>query len=322
MDARQAVKFTASELDGRLALARILLERGRTAEAIAELRSVLRLNEGVAEAYSLLGAAHRNLGDMDQARRYFQSAVEAEPSSPKAWRALGRFLLLSTADFAAAEKALRMEIQLNPAENRGYEDLAAGYVLQCRYADAIATYAKLPKPGARSLDLANNRGTAYFFNGNFDLALRDFLAAASDAPEDGDWRMSTGDCYARTGHRDDALREYALARRFFERDLVANAGDLDRRARYALSLARCGDLARSREEVDRCVAANPWRDTEVVHYLAKSLAICGERERALAALDTLVNARGASKCLLAVEDEFAGLRADRRFRALVGNPRR
>jgi tetratricopeptide (TPR) repeat protein len=317
-DARRAAHTASSEIEGRIALARILRERGRTPESIDELRAVLRLNDRAAEAYTQLAVDYGKLGDMDRAREYFRQARELQPASPQAWRAYGRFLLLTAADFAGAEEAFRQEIKLLPDANRGYEGLALVYTRQCRYPEAIATYARLPKPGERSLDLAGNRGTAYFFNGNYDLALKDFLDAVSGSPEDGNWRINLGDCYAHIGRRDDALREYRLAQRYFERDMAADPEDRTGLSHHAKSLAKSGDLARAREEAARCAATNPWRDAEVAHDLAMTFAICGERERALAALDTLVNGRGFSPCLLRAEDEFVSLRGDRRFRSLVG----
>lgn len=318
LDARAAAGDPRAQAEGRLALARVLVQRGRAAEAIAELKAVLALNDRNADAHLQLGNAYRRLGDMAGARKYLRSAVDLQPASPRAWRAYGIFLLLGDSDFAGAEDAFRREIRLNPGENRGYEDLAAAFVQQCRYAEAVATYAKLPRPDARSLDLFGNRGTALYFSGRLDLALRDFLAAVGAAPEDGDWRVNLGDCYARLGRAEDAAREYRLAARYFERDLVADPEDAARRAHLAMVLAKAGDTARARAEAARCVAANPWGDAQVVHRLAKALAIGGERESALAALDTLVRRRGFPTCLLRVEDEFAGLRGEPRFDALVG----
>jgi serine/threonine protein kinase/tetratricopeptide (TPR) repeat protein len=318
MDARKAAKMPASEIEGRVALARILRERGHAAECIGELRAVLLLNDRNADAYIELGNAYAKLGEMDHAREYHRQSVELQPANPRAWRAYGRFLLQTVSDLPEAEKAFRMEIKLAPEANRGYETVALVLMQQCRYAEALAMYARRPKPDAKSPDLAGNRGTSYFFNGNYDLALKDFLEAVSGSPEDGVWRINLGDVYTHLGRRGDALREYRLAQGYFERDMATDPEDVVGRSRYAKALAKSGDGARARHEIDRCVAADPWRNAEAVHDLAMALTICGERERALAALDTLVNARGFSPCLVAVEDEFAGLHEDPRFLKLVG----
>lgn len=317
-DARRAAQMPASEIEGRIALARVLRERGRMIESISELQAALRLNDGYAETYTQLGESYGKLGEMDHAREYFRRSLDMQPASPKAWRAYGRYLLMTASDLPGAEQAFRREIQLNPDANRGYENLGFVYTQQCRYAEAIAIYAKRPRPGEKSLDLAGNRGTAHFFNGNYELALKDYLAAVSDSPEDGNWRINLGDVYAHLGRRDDALREYRAAQGYFERDMTTDPEDVVVRARHAKSLAKIGEAARARQEAGRCIAAGPWRNAEAVHDLAMAFALCGERDMALAALDTLVSTRGFSACLVAAEDEFATLRGDARFRRLVG----
>lgn len=317
-DARQAIVLAPRELDGHRSLGRILRERGRSREAIAALTRLVELNENDAEALSLLGSAYAQTGDMQRADLHFVRALEVQPGSPRLWRSYGIFLLMRVGDFRGAERAFRREIALRPDENRGYEDLAATFAQQCRYAEAVETYAHLPQPQAGSLDLHGNRGTAYFFAGNFRLALRDYLEAVSQRPDDGHWRLNLGDCYAHLGRLQDAMREYATACVYLERELLATPDDLAKRSAWAMGLAKAGRIEQARTEIDRCYQANPVGDATAMHHLAKALAICGDTERALGALEVLVTAHDYSKCRLRVEDEFEGLRADARFRKLVG----
>jgi tetratricopeptide (TPR) repeat protein len=179
-------------------------------------------------------------------------------------------------------------------------------------------YAKRPKPEEKSTDLAGNRGTAYFFNRQYDLALKDYLDAVSTAPEDGNWRVNLGDVYAHLGQRDDALVHYRKAQEYFRRDVAADPEDVVARSRYARALAKSGDDARAREEIRRCLAMNPWRNAEALHDLAMALALCDQRGQALGVLDSLLSASGYPKCVIAAEDEFAGLHGDPRFQRLVG----
>ncbi len=317
-DARAAAAMPASEIEGRIALGRILRERGRTAESIAELLAASHLNGRNAEPYTELGMAYAKLGDMDLAREAFGRSVEIQPRSPRAWRAYGRFLMQTVSDLPAAENAFRKELQLTPDRNRGYETVAAVLSTQCRYKEALAMYAKRPHPEQRSLDLYGNRGTAYYFNGQYDLALRDFLDAVGGMPEDGDWRVNLGDVYEHLGRRDEALKQYRLAVQFFGRDRAVDPENLVARSHEAKALAKAGECPRALLAADSCAAAGPWGNADVVHDLAMVYAICGDRDRAIAALDTLVLARGFSACLVGAEDEFAGLHDDPQFKKLVG----
>ncbi len=319
-DARRAAASAPSEIEGRLALAKVLQERGRAAEAVEQLRLVLTRNDRLADAHAALGAALRQSGDLAAARRSFLRAVELQPDSPSLWRSWGTFLLLGAADLPAAERAFLKAIELAPGENRGYELLAATYTMECRYDEALATYARVPKPEAFNIDARSNRATAFYFARRWTEALAEFREVVAAMPDDGTWRINLGDCYQHVGRRDEAVAQYDSACRLFERDLLVNPGSAALQARLAASLAKAGDLARSRALTREAFARLP-ADAEVLHDLAKALVLCGERERALAAIDTLVLARGFAPCLLRAEDEFGVLADEPRFRARVG-PRR
>ena len=101
-----------------------------------------------------------------------------------------------------------------------------------------------------------------------------------------------------------------------ERELVNQPDDIGLRATYAMTLAKVGDFERALTEVERCEASRPERHVDALHDLAKTLALCGERERAMRSLQVLVDA-GYSRCLLRVEDEFASLQGEPRFRKLM-----
>ena len=315
-DARRATELAPDEREGHMALAQIVQNRGRTQEAVTELRGVVERNEHNAETLKLLGEAYAKLGDMTSARKSYRAALALQPSGPRVWRSYGNFLLLKAADLSGAEAAYRKEIELSPQDNKGYEDLAVALILQCRYAEAVAIYADRPDPQSHGTTLYANRGVALFFSGDLNGAMRDFLEGVKLAPEDGQRRLSLGDAYLQLGRREDAVREYQEARRLLEREIVSQPDDLMLRASLAMALAKCGEFERALAEIERCEAAHPERQADALHTLAKALALCGERERALGAIRTLIRA-GYSKCLLRVEEEFASLRAEPRFRKLL-----
>jgi len=315
-DARRATELAPEEHEGHLALAQIVQHRGRTLEAVTELRGVIASNENNAETFKLLGEAYAKLGDNARARRSYRAALELQPSGPRVWRSYGNFLLTKASDLSGAERAYRREIELSPQDNKGYEDLAVALIQQCRYTEAVAQYAERPDPQATSMALHANRGVALFFSGDYAGALRDFLEAVKAQPENGRRRLNLGDAYLKLGRREEAGREYQEARRLLGRELVAQPDDVYLRSLFALSIAKCGDSERALAEIERCEAAHPERQADALHEIARALALCGERERALRALKTLTRS-GYSKCLLRAEEEFVGLRNDPGFRALM-----
>jgi Flp pilus assembly protein TadD len=315
-DARRATELEPDESEGHMALAQIVQHRGRTQEAVAELRGVVERNQHNAETFKLLGEAYGKLGELTLARKSYMTALELQPSGPRVWRSYGSFLLLKAADFVGAEAAYRRELELSPQDNKGYEDVAAALIKQCRYAEAVALYAERPDPKAQSVTLHATRGVALFFSGNPNGAMRDFLEGVKLSPENGPRRLSLGDSYLQLGRREDALREFREASRLLERELVSQPDDLTLRAMFAMTLAKCGEFERALDEIERTEAAHPERQADAMHWLAKALALCGERERALDAIETLVRT-GYYKCVVSVEEEFASLRAEPRFRSLL-----
>jgi tetratricopeptide (TPR) repeat protein/TolB-like protein len=320
-DARQAVASPSATILGRLALGRLLPELGRTREALAQLDTVLAARPEEAEAHWLMGMVRAKLGELQPARTSFERAMELEPASPKYWRGYGRFLLLSMAEYPGAERAFERAMQLDPHDMRAREMLAAAYTLQCRHAEALRIYEELPPATQLRQDILTNRASAYLWSGRHEDALRGYLEAASASPRDGVIRMALGDCYAHVGRRSDALESYRSSRRFLESERVVNPDDPNLRALHALVLAKLGDHAAARAKVAQWFPALSVPDTEVLHSVAKTLAICGDGDRAIAAIDTLVRGRDYPRCLLAIEDEFEGLRGDPRFKALVGDGR-
>lgn len=64
-----------------LARANLFRMRGRWADAVDQCTEVLRLDPGNATAFSLLGDIHQDQGRLEEARHWYQLALEANPSS-------------------------------------------------------------------------------------------------------------------------------------------------------------------------------------------------------------------------------------------------
>ncbi len=114
---------------GRTLLARAQAsgEEGRgaasRAEALEEFAQELALDPTSASAAYELGEAHRRSGDLDQARRFFETAVDHYPDFEQAQLALGRVLVAGGKPEAALAH-LRKAIALNPQNAVAYYQLS------------------------------------------------------------------------------------------------------------------------------------------------------------------------------------------------------
>ncbi len=129
----------AARLDPQLTVARrnkaiVYLDCGDYARAVEELKAVTKGDADDVDAWVALGVAHRGLGQLDQAARAFEHALEVDPELPEALYDLG---------------VLYMDFKKQPTEARKYfEDyLKAAPETHNKRQDAQARVKELaPKP--------------------------------------------------------------------------------------------------------------------------------------------------------------------------------
>jgi predicted Zn-dependent protease len=92
-----------SRRDARYYRAAALFLRGKTEDAIAEVRQVVGADPRHARAQNLLGAACATLGRRDCAQAAFEASLRANPRDPSTYVNLGRFSLQAANPRAAAD---------------------------------------------------------------------------------------------------------------------------------------------------------------------------------------------------------------------------
>ncbi|HEX9772116.1 MAG TPA: tetratricopeptide repeat protein [Steroidobacteraceae bacterium] len=100
--AAAAARPAPSAVNEQLALARVSLESGRTAEALPMLEAALALEPANAEGQNRLGIAYRRLGRFKDARAAYDRAIAADQSMPAPHRNLAVLLDLYLAQPAPA----------------------------------------------------------------------------------------------------------------------------------------------------------------------------------------------------------------------------
>ena len=86
---REIQKSGTWEISARLLLGRVLLDRGRPSEARETLAAVLKEEPKNVEALRGLGAAYKELGQLDLAIVFLTQAAEIGKSDAKLWKELG-----------------------------------------------------------------------------------------------------------------------------------------------------------------------------------------------------------------------------------------
>jgi len=317
--ADEALRLDPDLVHGHVARARIYRETSRRKEAVAELDAALRVNPSWDDAWGTLGVLYRQLGDFSRAEASFRQAVELRPGSMRNWTQLANFLV-GNGRYEDARAAYQKVIARGPDRNRGYEGVATVYLLEGKFRDAISVYERMPR-AVTSAALTSNIASAYFFTGRLEEALRTYLLAVSIEPRDAALRANLGDCYQRMRRGDEARLQYREALRLDDADLEVSPADPALRARHILHLAKAGECGEAQTEYAAHAQSFSDQDAEIQHMLARSFALCGRRAEAIAALKRMM-ALGSPAALFRSEDEFASLRTDPAYRALIAGPAR
>ncbi len=199
----------------KLERARILMQRGRPAEAVPVLNEVSSADIENDEVYYQRGVAHEQLDLLDkaledyslclkyapdrhdalnnkavvlakmekfaEAANEFQKLVEDSPEDPLAYRNRALcFADLKRFDEALADYA--KAIELAPSDPAGWFQRANVYLTQKRYEEAIADYTRAIELDGQLSMAIMNRGVAYYRTRNLDAAKKD-LARAQEMDE-------------------------------------------------------------------------------------------------------------------------------------------
>lgn len=246
--------------DALLNLASIAAHEGKTSEAEHLIRRALAVDPTSVGALAQLAELERDNGNLPEAIRLFEAALASAGSAP--WLHLGYGDVLQRAKrYAAAEKAFKRVLELDPdsfkarynlgvtyaaqgkvdaAEAAYREALAAdpdhpevgmvynnlGFqaLAQRREAEAIDWFAKAVTAAPRSLEARYNLGVRRLEAGDVPAAIEQLEAAVALEPTHELANQQLGIAYLEANRAADAQRVFTLLRRLYPRNWVAPLG--------------------------------------------------------------------------------------------------
>jgi eukaryotic-like serine/threonine-protein kinase len=313
-----AAGYTALRLDPnranvRYSLAVSLAGSGRLDEAIDELQRALALQPNYDDARRELGNALAVKGRLDEAVVEYRKAIELRPNFWGHYSSLG-VNLYRAARYDEAIEAFKKVIELQPDNYFGYQQLGTVYQAKGDDERAMEQYqrANSIRPSAAAYA---NLGAIYHRRGLFTTGIAAYQESIKLRPNAPGTFRNLGDAYARVGRVADARAAYREAIRLTEAELKVNPNDAVNVASLAVYYAKAGDRKMARETLERAQQFAP-ANVQVLVRAAQVDAIAGDRAAALDALERAV-AAGYSRKSIADEEEFAVLKNEPRFQALV-----
>lgn len=298
------------------------------ARASSEMALAWKALPNDSDIIQAIAFVRRRQGDLEEAAQNLRDAQTLDPQNVRLVLEIGQtqLMLRHYGDaIAAYDRAIELAPELTLAHaGRVEAEWMAGRGLE----SAAKLIAKLPKRDDENAVAVQYRQAMYRRDANAALrvlsrtSVRDFYLLHIEqafAPK----ALLLADAYTLRGNREAAQRSYEAARMVLERKLKSRPDDADLHSAMGLALAGLGDNAHAIEEATRAVellpvAKDALSGSERVLDLAKVLARCGEKQQAIARLQSLLAMPSlVSPAMLALDPVWDPLRGDPAFTALL-----
>ena len=265
------------------------------AEAQQECNKAVSLGNAGAEGHMCLGMLEDGTGQYEKAAEQFQQAVELEPASDRAYINLaGAYQHLNQPD--KAEEAYKREISARPQYWRGYHALGVFYSNQAEYAKAEAMSRRATELDPDSYIAFNSLGAALLYQGKNDEATQAFARSIAIRPSFA--------AYSNIAVAQFALRKYQDATTNFKEALKLDDTNYQIWSALGDSLYYGGDHSGAMDMYRKAITlaeaqlkVNP-RDAGILGDLASYYSMLGDRPQALQYLDKSLQLGHGDKELL------------------------
>ena len=216
-----------------------LFSKGQMDEAGRYYQQAVELDPDLAQAHSKLGATHAALERFDEALPHFEQALKLAPDHFEAQIGLA-LSLGELGRFLAAEESYKKALAIRPDFGAIYYSLGYLYHQQGLYAEAAAQYEEAVRLVPTFLQARANLGRVYHLQHRLGEAIAEYQRTLADHPDE-------GKVYAHLGESYMALSQYAEARAAYRRaedlGVELEINDLEFEAMIPGVLARQFDLA-------------------------------------------------------------------------------
>ena len=290
----------SSSAEGLFVRAKVQLADGELDAAIGDLRRVMDLRTGWAQAHLMLGSALYLRGDHLAARSELQRALEADAGLLEARKMLARVQSALGENEAAVEEGRRFL-----SENVGDDGLrilvAQSLVRQRKFDEGLAELQRIP-PERRNAEVLYAIGRIHRFEGNDQLARSFFERALEQRPDNADLLRAELELDQREGRLENssARIEAALEADPDNPGLVHLAG---------LAALLSGDGREAEKQLRRAIDLNP-NELRFYETLARYFQATGRTNETLSTYEKAVAARPDSAPLQLIVGTLYELRGE------------
>ena len=310
--AEQGRRLDENLPEARFAAAFVYSKTGRTAEAISELQSALKLAPNSDEGYRRLGQAFAEAGDKQQAIASAQHAVQLNPYYWINYYILGQ-LYSRFGEYPNALVQFGKVTELDPSNPEGYQNIGIALFSEGKIAESIEPFQMALKLDPTN-DNYNNLGTAYLYLKRYPEAIDVYKKAIALNPREQTTAGNLGDAYRFSGDQQQANAMYQKAIGLATEDLKVNPRSASTISALALYYAKMGNTARALPLIEKARKLDA-NDAGLMSEEAIINTLAGNFDAAFPSLDQAF-AHGYAVNDADNEPELARLRSDPRYQQL------
>ncbi len=173
-------------------------------KSIYNYMEALRLDAQNVDILYKVGAIHRQIGDLDTAKKTFAQILRIEPAHSGALEELG-LVLLHKRNYEEAKVYLLESIRFDHKRWRALNAMGIISDIDNNHADAITYFREALYIRSNNPMLLNNMGYSYYLYGNWASAEHNFKKAIALDSKHVKTLSNLGMLYVRQGHYDKAL---------------------------------------------------------------------------------------------------------------------
>lgn len=239
---REVLRLEPGNAEAAYRLAWLLLSQGRIDECISFVLKLKGSQQLSAPLLGVLGDAYSRKGNKAEALSAIKKALELRPNDAAYHFALGSAWLKHPPDLQEAEQSFRQFLKLQPDDARG--QLLLGYVLlkEKQYAEARELLEKSIQKGAGTPEAFYYLGLIAQGQNEDERAIEFFLKAIQLAPSFAHVHIALGATYMK-------LKDYTRAQQALETGVKLNPDDSKAHYNLAMLYARMKNPERAQEEM-------------------------------------------------------------------------
>ena len=201
---REVLRIDPRHADGLHLLGVAALQQKQYPSAVESIRRAIAEKADRPLYYSNLGAAYREMGNLDEAIRSFHEAIRLSPGLAGAHYNLG-LALACIGQHEEAVAALREAVRHDSQFTDAWSSLGSALAACGRHTDAIDCFDRALEIDPAAADVTYNRANALCALGRFDEAIADYRAAIERTPGRFELWNNLGTALKESGRFADAL---------------------------------------------------------------------------------------------------------------------